>query len=76
VPAPGTPTSFDGRVSELSGLCPDISFSAGGRHVEASGSTTYKHGDCNHLDNSDKVHVDGLEFSDGHVEATKIEIKR
>jgi hypothetical protein len=71
-PPPSEETvDFAGRVSGLSGRCPDVSFSAGGQHVSADKTTDYREGRCSDLSNGDTVRVRGASDDKG-VHATRI----
>jgi hypothetical protein len=75
-PSP-TPVSVDGRVSSLSGRCPEIAFVVGGRSVDASGSTSYGGGKCNDVKNGRDVNVTGTQTSGSSVvSASSIRIEK
>jgi hypothetical protein len=74
-PVPLKPIDFEGKVSALSGKCPDVSFSAAGHHVLASSSTEFNKGACKDLSNGDKVRVRGVERADGTVGSIGIDFK-
>jgi hypothetical protein len=71
-PPDGQTVDFEGSVSGLSGLCPDVSFRAGGRQVSSDKKTDYRDGRCSDLSNGDDVRVRGTTRADGGVMATRI----
>lgn len=74
-PSP-TPVSISGTVSSLSGRCPNISFSVGGRDVDAGSSTSYSGGGCGNVRNGRGVDVAGVQQSNGTVTAAAIHIDK
>lgn len=76
VPAPTPPSiavTFDGTVANLSGSCPSVRFTAGGRTVTTTSSTSFDRR-CRDLSNGDSVTVRGLAYPDGTVEASDVQI--
>jgi hypothetical protein len=74
-PDPLAPADFEGKISALTGRCPNVRFSAAGHPVIASSDTDYHGGACKDLSSGDKVRVRGLERADGTVTATRIDFK-
>jgi hypothetical protein len=64
----------EGRISNLSGTCPDMSFTVAGRIVIADSGTRYDDGSCRNLANGVEVEVEGELLDDGRIRATEIEI--
>ena len=76
-PGGGQEVEFDGTVSNLSGRCPDVTFSSRGYTVAADGSTDYKKkSDCGDLREGRRVSVEGVTQLNGTVRARKIEVDR
>jgi hypothetical protein len=63
---------LEGRISGLSGQCPNVSFSLAGRTVGADGNTDYKEGRCRDLSNGVRVEVRGTLHVNGGVYAKRI----
>jgi hypothetical protein len=75
VPAPpdaGQEVELEGRISGLSGQCPNVSFSLAGRTVGADGNTEYKEGRCRDLSNGVRVDVRGTVHVNGGIYAKRI----
>jgi hypothetical protein len=66
---------FEGRVSNLSGNCPNIRFVADRRTVVASGSTNFRRSSCRSISNGTRVRVRGQRMSDGTVRADRIDVQ-
>jgi hypothetical protein len=74
VPAPvPTPTTIGGTARNVSGHCPDISFTVNGTAVDADKSTKFNGGKCDKLKNGTDVSVSGL-IQNGTISAITIEI--
>ena len=72
-PTPGpTQVSVSGKVSNLTGRCPAISFTIGSDVVTADSSTVYSGGHCSDVKNGVTVDVDGLRQTSGVITATSI----
>jgi hypothetical protein len=71
--SPPQPITLTGDVSNLSGACPVLTFTLGGRTVQTAASTIYTGGNCPKLKNGDTVTVRGLLNSGGTVDATELE---
>jgi hypothetical protein len=74
VPPPevGHDVDLDGRVSGLSGQCPNVGFSLAGQSVGADGNTDYKGGRCRDLSNGVRVEVRGTVQANGGIYARRI----
>jgi hypothetical protein len=77
--ATGVPTEFDGQVSNLTGKCPDTTFTAINTSlapktftVVTTSTTNYSKASCEALHNSNSVHVQGVAQTDGSVVASAI----
>ena len=66
--------TLEGRVGSLSGACPTLSFSIGGRAVITDGDTRYQDGACRDVRNGAAVKVEGETRANGVVYATTIEL--
>jgi hypothetical protein len=77
-PPPPTPkkVDFDGSVSGLSGRCPTVTFSAGGRTIVVDRSTDFKKGNCDDLRGGQEVSGSGETQSNGSIKANSINIKK
>jgi hypothetical protein len=73
-PAP-TRVELDGRVSNVRGSCPDLTFTIAGTVVVTNSATRYREGNCRHVDDKRRVTVVGLRQADGRVTAEQIDIK-
>jgi hypothetical protein len=74
-PAGGQTINLSGRISSLSGTCPEVSFEVDGRTVITSAATDYDDGRCSSLSNRDRVRVSGRTRPDGRVDAQQIEFR-
>jgi hypothetical protein len=61
-----------GEVSDLSGRCPNLSFTLAGRHVRTNSATIFGDG-CDHVRNERDVVVLGVVQGDGSVLALRVE---
>ena len=68
--------NFKGRISNLSGACPNLSFSADGRQVVTDSTTRFTEGSCADVRAGIEVDIEGELLADGVVRATKLEIKK
>lgn len=64
----------EGKVSNLTGKCPLLTFVVRNRTVHTNGSTSFKDGPCSAIQNNTEVDVKGQRQSDGSIMATKVEI--
>ena len=62
-----------GIVSDLTGTCPRLTFTAHGVRVTTSSSTRFD-GGCDTLQNGVRVEVTGMKLTDGSVVASHVEI--
>ena len=76
-PPPPAPTPVDvelnGRVSNLAGACPLLTFVVEGVPVVTTSQTTFKKVSCDRLESGDRVRVKGLRIGDGPVDAREVE---
>ena len=80
-PTPTPPASpppsvqqFSGTVSGLTGTCPVLSFTVGGRLVQTDDGTEFIQGNCKHLSNGMDIGVTGT-LTGGAVHATQVQLK-
>lgn len=74
-PPPKPTTQFDGRVWNLSGSCPSVTFLAGLTTVTTDASTGYKHGSCGDLRDGRDISISGVTEGILTVRATSIDLK-
>ena len=81
-PTPTPPASppplvqqFSGTVSGLTGTCPALSFTVGGRLVQTDDGTQFTQGNCKHLENGMNIGVTGTLTTGGAVYATAVQLK-
>ena len=65
---------LDGSVSDLSGGCPNLSFTVDGTTVTTDGDTAFDGGACSDVQNGTEVKVEGLRQPDGSVLASEVEL--
>jgi Domain of unknown function (DUF5666) len=65
----------EGRVSNLSGSCPALTFAVQGKTVKTNSATKFQHGSCTSIANGTRVEVEGTRQADGTILATKVEIE-
>jgi hypothetical protein len=75
-PGVGEKVEVEGSVSNLSGRCPNLTFAVDGQTIKTDGSTDFDKGNCNHVENSRKVEVEGIRQPGGVILATEVEISR
>lgn len=63
-----------GPVSSLTGACPAITFTLGGKTFRTNASTQFKGGSCSTIANGQTVEAEGTVQADGSVLAKKVEI--
>jgi len=73
---PPSPVSLTGTVSAITGSCPTLRFSAGGRTIVTDQDTTYTRAKCNDLSNGDSIAIAGTIQTDGTVLADKLEFNK
>jgi hypothetical protein len=66
---------LEGRVSALTGTCPDITFTVRGMSVRATSATRYEGGACAQVQNNAAVEVHVQRQSDGSLLAVRVEIE-
>jgi outer membrane biosynthesis protein TonB len=72
-PRGGKTVSFGGAIGNLSGACPNVTFSVDGTAVVTDKGTKFKFAACDELRNGRGVTGEGTTQSDGSVKATQIE---
>lgn len=75
-PPPAQRITLNGRVRDLGGSCPNISFRVDGRTVTADGSTRFPFNQCGWVREDFRVRVNGEVRPDGRVRALEIEFRR
>ena len=60
----------------MTGDCPNISFTAGGRLVVTNGGTEFRKGNCRDLSFGDRVKVRGTTTPGSPVAADRVELKK
>jgi Domain of unknown function (DUF5666)/Viral BACON domain/Putative binding domain, N-terminal len=77
-PEPPTPptsrVSFKGRVSNLSGDCPSLTFTADDRQVSTDAQTRFTNGKCDDIRNRIDVDIDGDVLASGVILASRVEL--
>jgi len=69
-----TEVKVSGKVSNLSGGCPSISFTIGSTRIATNGSTRFEDGSCGSVKNGITVEVRGTQQPDGSLLATEVEL--
>ena len=64
---------FEGKISNLSGTCPNLRFRVDNRTVVTDRETDFRHGECSKARNGDDVTVRGFAQPDATVLATRID---
>ena len=72
---PPSVQQFSGTVSGLTGTCPVLSFTVGGRLVRTDNGTEFIQGNCKHLSNGMDIGVTGTLTTGGAVHATQVQLK-
>jgi hypothetical protein len=72
----GKKVNFDGRLSNVSGLCPAVRFTVDGFSVETDASTDFKKSDCGDVRDGRSASGEGITQPGGSVKATRIEVKK
>lgn len=72
---PAKETEFTGRAAALSGTCPALHLTIGGRSVSTTTSTAFEGVACAKLTVGQTVEVKGTLQSDGSVVATRIQVE-
>ena len=72
----GKKVSFDGKLSNVSGLCPGVRFTVDGLTVETDLLTDFKKSNCGDLRDGRSVSGEGVTRSDGTIRATEIQVKK
>ena len=64
---------LDGKISGVSGSCPNLRFTVDNRTVTTDRETDFRHGECSKARNGEHVIVRGFAQADGTVLATRID---
>jgi hypothetical protein len=75
-PAPNPIVDLTGRVSQLSGRCPTISFTVSSTKVQTTTATSFQGGSCKDVSNKDTVSVHGEQQPNGVVIAGVVALQR
>jgi hypothetical protein len=67
--------NFKGRISNLSGACPNLRFTVEGRQVMSDSTTRFTEGSCGDLRSGMEAKIEGELRADGVVRATKVELE-
>jgi hypothetical protein len=72
----GLPTEvrLSGKVSNLSGSCPNLSFTINTIHVTTNASTRFDDGSCSGMKNGITVDVRGTRQASGSIVAKEVEL--
>jgi hypothetical protein len=65
--------TLNGRISNVSGSCPNLRFTVENRTVVTDRETEFKSGGCSKARNGEDVEVRGFAQPDGTVRATRVE---
>jgi hypothetical protein len=75
-PTPTGTVKLEGRIRDLSGQCPVITFRLDRRLVVTTADSKFKGGSCQRLSDNDDVKVDGTLMSDGIVVAKELSLRK
>lgn len=64
---------IEGVVTEVTGKCPNVTFTIGGKRLVTDGATRFDDGACADIVNGTKVEVDGITRRDGTLRAAEID---
>ncbi|MGB2714987.1 MAG: BACON domain-containing carbohydrate-binding protein [Vicinamibacterales bacterium] len=64
---------LEGKISSLTGVCPNLRFRVDNRTVITGPDTDFRHGECSKAKNGDGVTVRGFAQPDGTVVATRVD---
>jgi hypothetical protein len=67
--------TLEGRAQGVAGGCPNLQFQVNGTAVTTDGSTSFKGGNCRHLENNMRVTVRGLRAG-AVVRASDVDLDR
>ena len=67
---------FQGRMSSVTGSCPNKQFRLDNRTVTTSSATEYQHGKCSDVKNGEDATVTGFRQPDGTVAAGRVEFRK
>jgi uncharacterized protein DUF5666 len=66
----------EGKISGLSGSCPNLRFTVQNRLIATDRDTDFKGAKCSEARNGNAVIVTGLRQSDGSIDARRVEFDR
>jgi hypothetical protein len=69
----GGQVELEGRVQDVSGTCPALTFRIGTTTVFTTSATKFDDGNCRDLGTNDSVEVKGRRQADGRVHAEEVE---
>ena len=67
---------FEGRMSNVTGSCPNKQFRLDNRTVTTSSATVYQRGNCSDVKNGEDATVRGFRQPDGTVAAGRVEFRK
>lgn len=71
-PVPIAPITISGKIGDVSGACPAISFQLRDRQVYTTSETEFRKTPCSKIDRGTDVEVEGMEMSDARVRADRV----
>lgn len=71
---PPPPATVSGKVSAVSGTCPALTFTLGGKTVKTNASTTFSGGACADVKNDASAGAMGALQADGSILATQVKV--
>jgi hypothetical protein len=71
-PVPVRRIELSGRISDVSGTCPAITFELRGRTVYTTDDTEFKKTACQKIDRGTELKVEGMEMSNGSVRGDRV----
>jgi hypothetical protein len=71
-PVPIAPIKISGKIGDVSGACPAISFQLRERVVYTTSETEFRKTPCSKIDRGTDVEVEGMEMSDARVRADRV----
>ena len=75
-PTPNPIVDLTGRVSQVSGRCPTISFTLNSTKIQTTEATTFQGGSCKDVSNKDTVTVHGEQQPNGSVIASVLTLQK
>ena len=71
-PVPIAPIKISGKIGDVSGACPAISFQLRERLVYTSSETEFRKTTCSKIDRGTDLEVEGMEMSDARIRADRV----